>query len=202
MMEVVTVTPLGKKKSKICFNTDLKVALYNSEVRRFGIAPGCCLSRENYDEIVREVLLPRAKRRVLYLLQSMDRTEAQLRQKLKEGFFPEEVMDAAILYGKSYHYIDDERYARTYVNNKIKGKSRRMIAMELEQKGISREGITEAMEDISEEQELETVLSLIRRKRLRSEEDDKMVILKVKQYLYRKGFSFELIEKAMNQYLG
>lgn len=200
-MEIVAVEPVGKKKCKITFDTYEKIALYLREASCYHLEVGSYLSAEDYEEILREILLPRAKKRVLYLLQSIDRTEAELRQKLREGFFPDDVIEAAIAYGKSFHYIDDDRYARNYANAKLSSKSRRMIALELERKGIAKEQVSEIMETVSDEQERETVGKLIRKKHLNPEETDSKVILKVKQYLLRKGFSYEMIESVMNQYL-
>lgn len=61
---------------------------------------------------------------MLYLLRSMDRTEQQLRQKLKEGDYPEEIIDIAIAYVQKLHYQDDRRYASNYVDYRKKNKSR------------------------------------------------------------------------------
>ena len=45
-------------------------------------------------------------------------TEKKLRQKLVEGKYPEDIIDIALAYVKSYGYIDDEAYARDYMIDK------------------------------------------------------------------------------------
>lgn len=200
-MEIVAIEPIGKKKSRIVFDSYEKIALYNKELGRYQLEVGVHLPECVYEEIRTGILLPRAKRRVLYLLQSMDRTEAQLRQKLREGFFPEDVIDVAIDYGKSFHYIDDKRYARNYADANLSGKSRRMVALELERKGIAKECVLEILEEIPENQERDAIKKLIQKKRLTREEQDEKAIMKVKQFLLRKGFSYEMIDSVMNQHL-
>lgn len=200
-MEIVSVEPLNKKKIRIVFDNYEQIALYNKEAARYHIEKGAFLSEEEYEEIIQQILVPRAKRRILYLLQSMDRTQAQLRQKLQEGFFPERVIEEAIAYGKSFHYVDDERYARNYANTRLTGKSRRMVALELERKGISREAVAEVMSEIPERKEEETVKKLILKKHLAPDEQDEEKIIKVKQFLLRKGFSYEVINRVMGQHL-
>ena len=53
-----------------------------------------------------EMKLKQAKAKALRLLEHMDRTEHQLRVKLKEQDFSEQEIDEAVRYVESYHYID------------------------------------------------------------------------------------------------
>lgn len=46
--------------------------------------------------ILKEVLFKRARERVLFLLKSSDKTEQELRRKLKDGGYPKEAADYAI----------------------------------------------------------------------------------------------------------
>ena len=52
-----------------------------------------------------------AKKKAMSLLKYMDRTEWQLRDKLSLKGFSEEAIEEAIEYVKSFHYLDDYRYA-------------------------------------------------------------------------------------------
>ncbi len=45
----------------------------------------------------------------------MDRTEKGLREKLRQAGFTSQAVDHALTYVEAYGYIDDERYARTYI---------------------------------------------------------------------------------------
>lgn len=200
-MEIVSKETVNKKKCCITFDNGEKIALYNKEADRYGLENGNMLTKEAYEEIRTEILLPRAKRRVLYLLQSADRTEAWIRQKLREGYFPDDIIEAAIDYAKSFRYIDDERYARNYASFSLNGKSRRVVEMELYKKGISREAISEIMDEIPAEREKDTIEKLIRKKHLEPGERDEQKIMKVKQFLLRKGFSYDTINSVMRHYL-
>lgn len=80
------------------------------------------------------------------LLERMDRTEKNLRKKLKEKEFSEEEIDDAVAYVKSYHYLDDERYAKTYVRYHETAKSVTRLRQDLCQKGVDRETIDRVLE--------------------------------------------------------
>ena len=83
----------------------------------------------------------RAKLRCMHLLEKRDYTEKELRQKLMTGKteYTEEQIDAAIAYVKSFHYVDDGRYACKYIEAMQSRKSRKQIEQELYQKGVAKE---------------------------------------------------------------
>ncbi len=85
-------------------------------------------------------------------------------------------------------YLDDEEFARWYVENRFvkKGVSRRRLEMELLKKGVSREIIERVMAE-SGRDEREEVLKIIAKKRAKYD-DEKLI-----QYLCRQGFSYELV---------
>ena len=135
-MLVTKIEPVTRSKSRIYVDERRWCTLYNKELYRYSLREGQPVSDGVYGEIMGEVLTKRAKRRVLYLLRSMDRTEQQLRQKLKEGDYPEEIIDIAIAYVQKLHYQDDRRYASNYVDYRKKNKSRLQLKQELYCKGI------------------------------------------------------------------
>ena len=201
-MQILSVEPFRKKKILITLDSGEKLALYVSEGKQYGMEEGEELSDEVYETLKRDVLVPRGRKRILHLLESMDRTEADLRRRLKEGYFPEEVIEDAVLYAKKFHYIDDERYLQSYLTSQLKKKSSRQVAMELERKGIERSSIQSAMEAYylnDPEAEKEAALRLLEKKLKNSAEEEK--INKAKQALFRKGFSYSMIEKAVNTFI-
>ncbi|MFR7992092.1 MAG: regulatory protein RecX [Lachnospiraceae bacterium] len=87
----------------------------------------------------REQLVRRARERALYLLAAMPRTEQQLREKLQtsRAGYPDDVINEVLEYVKERRYVDDAAYARDYLRARASKKSRRMIFLELQRKGIS-----------------------------------------------------------------
>ena len=78
-----------------------------------------------------------ARNKGLYYLQFSGKTENEMRKKLAEqGFSPASVEDA-VLFLKHYRYLDDEDYARRYVEKNDHKKSIRQMKFDLRQKGVS-----------------------------------------------------------------
>ncbi len=139
----------------------------------------------------------KAKHRALYLLERMDRTEYELRQKLKQDY-EADVVDEAIEYVKQYHYIDDERYARNYIVSKSQVKSRRQIEQELLlKKGISKDIILDAFSQADVQDELFLIRRWMEKKKLNPETANREELQKFYLFMMRRGFQSEDIRKVI-----
>lgn len=189
-MQVVQIEELDKKRVRIQLEDGCSFPLYKGESRKYGLQEGVELTREQFQEICQETLIKRARKRTMHLLEKMDRTEEQLRTKLKQGFYPEDIIEDAIDYVKGYHYVDDLRYAQNYVRCHRDNKSRRMIQMQLQGKGVPREYIWQALEEeYEEESERGQILALVRKKEYSSQCADVREKQKMYRFLMRRGFS-------------
>lgn len=140
----------------------------------------------------------KAKLRAMRLLERMDRTEAQLRRKLREDAYPEDVIDAAIQYVASFGYIGDAGYARRFVQSRQQSKSKREIREALMQRGVSKELIDQALEEGYEDvDESEAICRLLRKRHFDAETATDVEKKKMMSYLLRKGFRYEDVLKIL-----
>lgn len=112
------------------------------------------------------------------------------RAKSREKYdFAELIMERLVQRG----YVDDERFAEYYVENRFvkKGISRRRLEMELAQKGVSKDIISEVLGRRNDEEE---ILKIIAKKRAKYD-DEKLI-----QYLCRQGFSYQLAQNLVRTY--
>lgn len=86
--------------------------------------------------------------------------------KAPSGGYPKEIEDIAIEYVRSFHYIDDVRYAGYYIESRSQTKSKRQIVQELKAKGVFSEDIEAAYEQAEGNSEEETILALAKKKRM------------------------------------
>jgi regulatory protein len=197
-MLITALEEYTKGRYKIYLDEQFAFVLYKGELRRFKIELNNELIETDYEEIMNDIILKRAKRRTLYLLNDMDRTEQQVRTKLKEGFCPSHIIDKAIEYAKGYHYINDDSYARRYIEYKSTSKSKLVIVSELRNKGIDKEIIDRIYEE-NEINDNNAIIKLIHKKKIDLVEADKDQLRKLYMYLSRKGFQYEDIENAIKQ---
>ena len=202
-MTVTKIEPLTKIKFKVYLDGSFAFVLYKGELSRFGIAAGEEIPEETVETIRRDVVFKRAKLRAMHLLEDMDRTEAGLREKLRQGLYPEDAAEEAVRYVKSFGYLDDSRYAENFVRSRKDRKSRREIQAALLRKGISADRIEAALEACYSEEENgeeETVRKLLEKKKFSPEDPDEAQIRKIYAYLARKGFRYDTIRQVIQNY--
>ncbi|WP_029321610.1 regulatory protein RecX [Butyrivibrio sp. AE3004] len=201
-MIVSNIIPLDNKRSKIFIDGEFAFILYRGEIKNFKLCTGEEISSPVFDEICNIVIPKRAKIRAMNLLQKRDYTEYKLREKLKEGFYPEPIIDDTIEYLKSYRYIDDERFAEDYTRYHMESRSRNRIRQDLMQKGIRTDIIDRIIENAYREEknnpELDICVSLLRKKHYDPDTITYEEKQKLMAFLYRKGFGNEVITKALS----
>ena len=106
-MIITSLEPVGKTRVQVSIDGEKAFVLYRNEAYRMGIREGGSIPEKVYEEIMQEILPKRAKLRCMNILKSADKTEWQLRTRLRQGGYPKKVEDIAIEYVRSFHYIDD-----------------------------------------------------------------------------------------------
>ena len=136
------------------------------------------------------------------LLQKRDYTEYKLREKMREGMYPQDIIDDTVEYLKSYRYLDDERYADDYIRYHLRDKSRNRLRQDLAQKGIAQDIIERvletAYEDETDDPELAQCRNLLKKKHYDPQNTTYEEKQKIMAFLYRRGFGQDVIHKALS----
>lgn len=198
-MHITAIESMRKNgRVRVVTDSGIRFPLYGKEVRQYGLMEGMELSEDLYRQIREETLVKRAEKRLLYLLQSQDRTEWQLRQKLAGDGYPQDVTDEAIAYVRSFHYIDDYRYACAYIRYHQNQKTRIQMMMQLRQKGIATDILESAMEESYSVDEETLAARLLQKRGYDAQEADEKEKRRTYHFLARKGFHADTIRHVMN----
>ncbi len=199
-MTVTQISQISKSRSKVYIDGEFAFVLYKGELHLYNLQEGEEIKQENYDDILNVVLPKRAKLRAMNLLQKRTYTEKQLRDKLTDGYYPAEIVENAMAYVKSFHYINDYQYALDYITYNEERKPLRQMEQELYQKGIDRDTFQKAYahwEEISGGQnESDMIHKLLEKKNYHKDCDIKEK-QKIYAFLLRKGYSAEKIRHEM-----
>lgn len=196
-MEVLSLVKLTKGRAKICLQGGTDFVLYKKEYESYGIEEGADLSEADYNQIVSEILIPRCKKRALHLLEKQDRSEKNLRDKLKEGGYPEEIIDIAIDYINDYGYLDDARMAASHIRFYQDSRSKLRLKQDLIGKGISSEVIDRVLEEEYTCDESELIEKLIMKKHYDNENATYEERAKMYRFLAGRGFSSDSINRVL-----
>lgn len=200
MCEYVEVTgceAVGKGKVRVKFSDGVSCLLYNREARAYRIKEHASLSTQSYEQLMTETIGKRARKRAMHLLEQMDRTEKQLRDKLIAGEYPTSCVEAAIDYVKQFHYLDDDRYACTYVQYHCEQMSRGQMTQKLLQKGLKKSLIERAIQEYVTEDETSRICQLLAKKGYDHEHCERKEFMRIYQYVLRRGFKSSDILKCM-----
>lgn len=166
-----------------------------------------------FAEFEQSVLLPRAKRRSLFLLGKKEYTEQELKKKLITDGYSETVISTVLEYLAELHYVDDFSYAERYAFSLLSRCSERELFQKMLQKGLEKELVKAALESAKEryryEQEgtddkegspeLEAIRNFLRKRGYSTDVASAEKKKKMVTSLYRKGFSMSNIRKVFGE---
>ena len=201
-MTVTNITELSKSRVRIEIDHEFAFVLYKGELRLHKIEEGDEIEDAVYDRIMKDVLPKRAKLRAMNLLKNRTYTRTQLKDKLLQGGYPEQIADIAVDYVVSYRYVDDEQYVRDFIEYNREKKSRKRIQLDLMHKGISEQLFQDIWEEIAGDDEevieREQIIYWMNKKHFCPQEATFEEKQKMMAFLYRKGFSINNIRSILS----
>lgn len=198
---VTDIKELSGRRRLVFVNYEPAFALYSSEIRKYAIQKDTIISTEVYQQLLTEVFDKRATARAMNLLQAKDYSKKELTDKLVKDYYPETAIQRALEYVEKFGYINDYRYAETYVQFKSTSKSRKQIVLFLQKKGIAQdiiEHVCDAYYDQNQDVELDMILTQMRKKAATMQEFSYENKMKLMGCFYRKGFQTDTIKKALD----
>lgn len=212
-MKITSITAQQKDPHRINVMVDGKYrfSLDISQVVSLGVKVGRDYSEDELAEIEHEsqfgklyaraleycLMRPHSAREVRdYLWRKTRETKYKSRRtgeiKTRAGVAPEladRVYEKLVEKG----YIDDEKFARYWIENRnlTKGASRRKLASELAAKGVERSLVERLLSESNRRDDTE-LQKVIAKKRPKYSDDQKLM-----QYLARQGFSYDDITRAL-----
>ena len=143
----------------------------------------------------------RAREYALLLLSYRERTEKEMAERLKRKGFPPEAVAATVADCQRLGLVDDERFARLFVQERarLNPRSARLIGAELGKRGVSGEVAARALSaEFVPGREEEMAADLARRASLRLRGVDPAAARRrLWAYLARRGFSPDQIAAAV-----
>ena len=173
-----------------------KLALYRQTVEDFALYSGKELSDEEWKALQEHAGQMSAKMRAVRIVSASSVSKRDLEERLvRKGEDPEQAREA-VQWMEDLHLIDDREMAHSIVRRCIsKGYGVARAKQALYEKRIPREYWEEALEDYPDQ--FETIMEFLQG-RLNSKSDEKEIRRAI-DALLRRGHSWRVIRKALNQ---
>ena len=158
---------------------------------------GMELSEEEYRDLASASTLSLCRARALRIINARPMSREEMRKRLTEKGETPENAELCADWLCEMGLINDEVYAGSVVRHyAAKGYGQARIKQELRRHGVPREMWGEALEQMPEQDEY---LERFLRTRL-NDPNDRAQIKKVSDALFRRGYSWEQIKHALNEY--
>lgn len=146
--------------------------------------------------------LANCKERAIYIITNYSKTEKQLRDKLKQGKkYTDEIIDETIKFLKKHNFINDEDFAKRFIEFHKNSYSTKVLKQKLYQKGIKKDLLDSIFDDDLDIDEQALIKKLLLKKCPEYYETEKDMDPKERQkilaYLFRKGFNYDKIADVM-----
>ena len=201
------ITSIEKQKKEGRYNIfldgEFAFGLYKETIYEFGLRVNDEITPKQAEEIKTRDEIGFGKRVAYRFLNYKQRSEKEVRKKLKEKKLSDGSIDIVISSLKDLKYINDESYAKSYLQSKIlrKPEGKRVLKMKLVDKGIPKEIAENILsEQYPPETETEKAAELLRKyeKKVRAKTPAEKK-QKCFRFLLSKGFDFDTVNEVLRQ---
>lgn len=193
MMKKITALEVQKRNpNRVNVHLDGEFAFGLARITAAWLRVGSELSEEKINQLQAEDAKERAIQQALLFLSYRDRSESEIRQNLRKHEIPDEVIETTLERLRQDGLANDGKFARIWVENRsiFRPRSRRLMAMELKQKGIDEEAASAALEQIDDD----AMAYDAAQKRAARFKDLEWIEFrkKLSDFLARRGFSYSV----------
>lgn len=205
-MQVVNINySKSKEVFEVVFEDETKLLLNYNIFEKYKVSVDMYFSEDEILEMKYFSDIERAKSRAINYISGKLKTKYEVRLKLKENGFAEDVIDEVLDILEKEEYLNDKVYCEIFIEDKKKlnvyGKNK--IKSLLIQKGISKNIFEDFLNEFEYDEEFDNALKMGIKKLelLSNEEDNFKKKQKIINYLTYRGFGFDVINDVLKEIL-
>jgi regulatory protein len=193
MKKITALEVQRKNPDRVNVHLDGEFAFGLARIVAAWLRVGQELSEEKIEQLIGEDGRERAFQQAMLFLSFRARSESEIRRNLRKHEFPEPMIEQTIERLRQDGLADDDQFAQAWVENRntFRPRSRRMMAMELKQKGLADEAIQSAIQNVDD---ASSAYEAARKRAVRFKglewTDFRQ---KLSEFLARRGYSYSVI---------
>ena len=205
-MQVVNINySKSKEVFEVVFEDETKLLLNYNIFEKYRVSADMYFSEDEILEMKYFSDIERAKSRAINYISGKLKTKYEVRLKLKENGFAEDVIDEVLDILEKEEYLNDKVYCEIFIEDKKKlnGYGKNKIKSLLIQKGISKNIFEDFLNEFEYDEEFDNALKMGIKKLelLSNEEDNFKKKQKIINYLTYRGFGFDVINDVLKEIL-
>ena len=153
MKKITALVVQQRNPNRVNIHLDGEYAFGLSRIVAAWLRVGSELDEKKIEQLQAEDACERAYQQAMLFLSYRARSESEIRKNLIKHEIPESVIDLTLEKLRLDGLANDNEFAQTWVENRstFRPRSRRMLAMELRQKGLDDESMQSALKNVDDE---------------------------------------------------
>jgi regulatory protein len=200
----IKTDPANGSRRIVTLEDGSEFSLHRELLVKHGLRLGVEIEKGSIEETAHEDELRRARDYAYNLLVCRDYTSQQMARKLAAKGFSVDVAGVVIGKLQKIGYIRDDRYARNWVQSRMRNnpRGRSMLKYELLSRGINKETIDSVLDEMDISVEYDSAIRAAR-KQMKHYSRLREVVARRRLYgfLTRRGFEVELVKKVIDKVL-
>jgi regulatory protein len=182
-------------------DSEVVLTVHEDTLVGWRLLKGRKLTAEEYETLRQEEQKEDAYRRALGMLERKARTRAEMANALKRKRYAPEVVEGCLERLQARRMLDDSAYAKRFTETRATSqrKGRMLIRQELLQRGVGRELIEQAINELDSDVEQQSALTLARKKWPSTKGNERERKQKLMGMLLRRGFPSSVVRSAVQQ---
>jgi regulatory protein len=199
MRKITAIEAQKKRSNRVNVYLDGEFAFGLERITAAWLRVGQELDEKKIEELQDGDARERALQRALRFLSYRARSESEIRKNLRKHEIPEPVIEETLERLRRDGIANDDQFAQAWVENRsaFRPRSRRMMALELRQKGLDEESVSSALAAVDDEA-LAYEAAQKRANRLSGLEWSEFRT-KLSGFLARRGFSYSVIAPVVTR---
>lgn len=195
----------SKEVFEVIFEDETKLLLNYNIFEKYKVSVDMDFSQTEILEMKYFSDIERAKSRAINYISGKLKTKYEVRLKLRENEFSNEVIDEVLEILENEEYLNDRVYCEIFIEDKkrLNGYGKNKIKSLLIQKGISKSIFEDFLDNFEYEDEFDNAVKMgIKKLNLLANEEDKFKKKqKIINYLAYRGFGFDVINDVLKEIL-
>lgn len=204
-MAVITkiqVQKNNKDRVNVYLDDEFAFACSNELVYYHGLQKNLEIDENKLKDIVKEDNYIKGKNVALKILERSYKTEKEIYDKLVQREYDVNTINRVLEFLREYSFVDDVKFTKLYIKEKIKSLGKIKIKYMLINKGIDEDIINSEINKISSDDEYESAFKIGYKKYnllYKSEKNSIKIRKKLFDFLVRNGFNFDIANKVTNK---
>jgi regulatory protein len=197
MKKITAIEAQKNRPNRVNIHLDGEFAFGLERITAAWLRVGQQLDERKIEQLQAEDARERALQQALRFLSYRARSESEIRKNLNKHEIPADVIEETLERLRRDGLADDDQFARAWVENRssFRPRSRRMMALELRQKGLDDESAKSALEGMDDEA-LAYEAAQKRATRFKGLEWSEFRT-KLSGFLARRGFSYPVVASVV-----